>query len=750
MSAVLGQPTPRIDGPAKVTGSARYTADVPVKNLAHAVSIQSSIANGRISTIDTSAANRQPGVLAVLTHLNAPRLPFRYPDPKPSVDPEVGEPLRALKDDRIHHNGQQIALVVAETLEQARHAATLIAVQYAEETAVTEFDAAARNAIAPSKQEADEPDELPSDVSRGDAEQAYAAAAVTVDATTLMASEHNNPIELHATIAQWEKTDGRDTLTLHEKTQSVGKTRDVIACVWGLPKENVRVLSPFVGGAFGSGLRCWPHVELAAMAAHVVRRPVKLMLSRAQMFSSVGYRPQTLQRVRIGAHRDGTITAILHEATAQTSMYEEYTEDTLSVTPMLYAAPNVATHYRIARMHVNTPTWMRAPGEATGVHALESAMDELAYALMMDPVELRLKNYAQTDPQENKPYSSKSLRACYLQGAERFGWRERHPRPRAMRDGRLLVGYGMATATYPANRSPASARACLSADGKLRVGSAASDMGPGTYTTMAMIAADALGVALEQVDFQLGDTRLPPAPVHGGSITTASVGSAVHEAAQALRAKLLLLACDDTQSPLCKSSADEVIAANGRFVLKSDPGRGETYTDILRRHGLPMLEASASSTPGDDDKKYAMHSFGAHFAEVRVDPELGMVRVQRMLGTFAAGRIVNPRTATSQALGGMVMGIGMALLERSELDARYGRWVTQDFSEYLVPVNTDALRLDALFVDEYDPHLSPIGVKGLAEVSTVGAAAAIGNAVFHATGRRMTQFPISIEQVLGL
>ncbi|MFL5957082.1 MAG: xanthine dehydrogenase family protein molybdopterin-binding subunit, partial [Solirubrobacterales bacterium] len=518
-TALIGQPVSRIDGRQKVTGAATYAAEFDVPGQAHAAIVRSTVASGRIASIDSAEAEGAPGILAVLTHRNAPRLAYR--EHKAPVDPTVGERPHVLQDNRVNHQGQPIALVIADTLERASHAATLVRVTYAPETAIT--DAARVEPVLPTQQKTDQGETRPPETRRGDPQGALAAAEVKVDQTYVIPRENHNPIEMHATIAAW---DG-DRLTLWDKSQWVGNVAAEIAAVFGVPVENIRVISPFVGGAFGSGLRAWPHVTLAAIGARVAERPVKVMLSRREMYYGTGYRPHTVQRVALGASRDGRLAAIIHDAYQETSSYEEYAEALLDATRFLHSCPNVYTRHRLAPMNVHTPTWMRAPGEASGVFALESAMDELAVALGVDPVELRLRNEPDQDEFKKLPFSSRSTRECYRLGAERFGWSRRSPEPRSMRDGHWLIGWGMASATYPMNFAPASAMARLLPDGSAEVASAASDMGPGTWTSMTQVAADALGLPIERVRFTLGDSRLPRTPPHGGSMTMASVGSAV-------------------------------------------------------------------------------------------------------------------------------------------------------------------------------------------------------------------------------
>lgn len=711
---IIGRPVSRVDGRLKVTGGARYAAEFdPGPNLAYAVIVDSAIPSGRITDIDAAAAEGAPGVLRVITHLNAPRLPYRKH--KGFIDPAVGERLHVFQDDRVRFNGQPIGAVVAESFEQALHAASLVRVTYAEEAAVTDFEAAFRTARPPRQNESDTGEVEPPKTSRGDAAAALAAVEVRVEADYWIPREHHNPMELHATIASW---DG-DRVTLWDKTQWVNNTADEIAAVFGIPSENVRVISPFVGGAFGSALRTWPHVTVAALAARELERPVKIVLTRRQMYYGTGFRPATHQRVALGASRDGRLTAIRHEATAETSTYEEFTEATVNSTRMMYSCPNVETRYRIAAMNVNTPTYMRGPGEVSGMYALECALDELAGRLGLDPVELRLRNEPDQDEFTGLPFSSRSLRECYRVAAERFGWSRRTPQPGSMRDGRLLIGQGMANATFPVFRAPARARARLMPDGTAHVTSAASDMGPGTWTSMTQVAAETLGLPLDKVRFELGDTDMPKAPVHGGSMTMASVGSAVQAA--------------------CLEVRRQAMARAGQPNI--DLG------EAMARVGQP-IEAEASSKPGDEAQKFSMHAFGTVFAEVAVDPDLGETRVRRIVGAYGAGRIVNPKTANSQAIGGMVGGIGMALLEHTVVDQRNGRVVNGNIAEYLVPVNADVDRLEAVFVDERDPHVNPLGVKGLGEVALVGVAAAIANAVYHATGKRVRDLPITPEKLL--
>ena len=707
--AFIGQPVSRVDGRQKVTGGATYAAEFGVPGQAQGAIVRSTIANGRIASIDTAAAERAPGVVTVLTHRNAPRLAYRAH--KAVVDPDVGERLHVLQDDRVSHQGQPIALLIADTLEQANHAATLVRITYAPETESTDITRV--QPVMPTRQQTDQGERRPSETRRGDPERALAAAEVKVDQTYVIPRENHNPIEMHATIAAW---DG-DRLTLWDKTQWVHNTADEIAAVFGIPAQNIRVVSPFVGGAFGSGLRTWPHVTLAALGARVARRPVKVMLSRREMYYSVGYRPHTVQRVALGASRDGRLAAIVHDGYQETSAYEEFTEALLNPSRFLHSCPSVYTRHRLAPMNVHTPTYMRAPGEVSGIFALESAMDELAVALNIDPIELRLRNEPEQDEFKKLPFSSRSTRGCYRVAGERFGWSRRNPEPRSMRDGRWLIGWGMAGATYPMNYAPASAMARLLPDGTAEVMSAASDMGPGTWTSMTQVAAETLGLPIERVKFMLGDTRLPRAPVHGGSLTMASVGSAVQAA--------------------CRTAREQALARGG----------ANDVADAVRRIGQPV-EVLADVKPGDESQRFSMHAFGAVFVEVAVDPDLGETRVRRIVGAYGAGRIGKPKTTRSQCIGGMIGGIGMALMEHSVVDGRNGRIPNANFAEYEVPVHADAPPLmDVIFVEEHDPHVNPLGVKGVGEIAMVGVAPAITNAIFHATGKRIRELPVTPDKL---
>jgi xanthine dehydrogenase YagR molybdenum-binding subunit len=731
MTANIGAPLDRVDGHLKVTGAAKYSAEISMPGAAYGYLVLSTIANGRIRDIDTARALREPGVIEVMTHRNAPRLVTD--GDKAGVD----KAPMVLQDDTIAYDRQPVALVLADTFERAQHAASLVVVRYDAEPPQTTF--AMGTPYKPSAVHGKD-----ADTQRGDAVAALAAAAIRVDNVYTTPAEHHNPMEPHATIARW---DG-DTLTVYDATQGIFATRTRLAALFGIPPENVRVIAKFIGGGFGGKGSAWPHTILAPMGAKLIGRAVKIALWRPQMWGSVGYRSPTHQRVALGANADGTLVSTIHEVNSQTSQIDEFVESSGVLTTMLYTSPALLVTHRVTKLNIGTPTYMRAPGESSGSFALESAMDELAYAANVDPIELRLRNYAETDQDAKLPFSSKSLRECYRAGADAFAWNRRTPAPGSMRDGRMLVGIGMASATYPTNRSAASALARIDASGHAAVQSGGVDIGTGSYTAFAQVAADALGIPAERVTMGLGDTRMPNAPNAGGSQLTASVGSAVNLAALDARANVTQLAIDDARSPLAGAAPEAIDAKDGRLFLKADPSRGETYAAIIQRSGAAVVEGKADAKPGDEKKQYAMHAFGAQFAEVRVDPDLGTVRVVRQLGAFAAGRIINAKLAHSQYIGGMTFGLGMALLEETRRDDRTGRVMNANLSEYLLPVHADVPATEAILVEEVDPHVNEIGVKGIGEIGIVGAAAAIANAVYHATGKRIRDLPITPDKLL--
>ncbi len=735
-SPSVGQGLDRVDGRLKVTGQATYSAEIPVAGIAHAVMVSATISRGRIAAIGTRDAEAVRGVIAVITHENA--LPL--PGARLKLDPNQ-RVLQLLQDPEVHYDGQPIALVVAETLERAQYAASLVTVRYDERQANVEIDKGMADAYVPKAT----PGRPPPVSARGDVDSALASAAHRVDATYTTPIQNHNPMEPHATIAVWQ---GNDRVTLYDATQGIFGVKKIAALTFTIAPENVRVISHFLGGGFGCKGSSWSHVMLAALAARATKRAVKLVVTRPQMFLMVGYRPQTVQKLSIAADGEGTLVAARHDVHSITSRFDEFIEPSANITRMLYACPNVSTSHQLVRLDVSTPTFMRAPGESSGSFAIESAMDELSYAVGIDPLALRIKNHAAIDPDEGKPFSSKSLLQCYAAAAERFGWSRRLPTPRSMRDGQILVGWGMATATYPARQSAASAKAEIHADGTALVVAGSQDIGTGTYTVMTQVAADALGLPFESVRFDLGDTSFPEAPVSGGSQTVSSVGSAVRLASLAVRDRVIALAIAHPPSPLHGLSVAVIDAGDGHLFARRDPSRAESYVAILKRAGKDKVEEIFHEKERPERKTYSTHSFGVHFAEVRVDEDLATIRVSRWVGAFAAGKILNAKTARSQLLGGIVWGIGFALTEETVRDPRTGRVVTRDLADYHVPVSADVPDLDVITIPEEDPFVNDIGAKGIGEIGIVGAAAALANAVYHATGKRIRDLPITVDKLV--
>jgi xanthine dehydrogenase YagR molybdenum-binding subunit len=748
---LVGRGVDRVDGPDKVTGAARYPSDFSLPNLAHAALVRSTIAAGTIRGITTGAAEAAPGVLAVLTHQNAPRL---HRGRRNVMTPPPDPPLQS---DKIDHYGQYVAVVVAETPQQASAAARLVEVDYDPGQALL-------SAEDPGAKPKANPYHL--DMHRGDVDAALASAEVTVEATYTTSQQAHSPIGLFATVAWWEGS----RLTVHDSTQNPFHVREVLAASFRVPEHDVRVLVPFVGGAFGAGLRVSPHTILAALAARIVQRPVKLVLTRPEMFTGLGHRPSTTQRIKVGATRDGTLVAIDHEAAAAASMGTSLLYPIPMGTVAAYACPNVSARDTRTQLNISPVAHMRAPGEAEGNFAVESILDELAYELRIDPIELRLRNYAEVHPQTGLAWSSKALRECYQVGAERFGWSRRSPEPGSMREGRWLVGYGMAGVTYGHNQAKCQARATIRRDGSAYVCSGTTEIGVGTWTVMGQLAAELLGLPPERVTFDLGDTAMPRAPYVGGSGTTVGLGSAIHDACRKLVQAFLDTVGDDEGSPLAGRKLEDVVIDGGRILRADDPSTGERYADILARHGLDELTADGNSAPpreemGTQVKSLIVHghlgrklvglshasvpagAFGARFVEVRVDPDLGLLRVARLVSAIDAGRVVNEKTARSQIIGGTIQGIGTAMFEEVLSDPGSGRIANATFGDYLVPVNADVPDMDVVFVGEPDTA-NPLGIKGVGEVGYVGIPAAIANAVYHATGKRLRSLPITIDQLL--
>jgi xanthine dehydrogenase YagR molybdenum-binding subunit len=728
----FGRPTSRIDGRAKVTGAAKYAAEYNVPALAHAVVVSSAIAKGRIKHIDTVDALAVDGVLDVLTHAHRPKLassPEKYTD---EVAPP-GEPFRPLYDDRIYFSGQPVALVVAEEFEIARFAASLVRVEYEQHPHVTDFDAQRRHVDR----------DAPPTHRRGDAAKAFKQAAVRVEAEYRMPVEHHNPMETFAATAVWEGDGG---ITVYDKTQGPQNCRNYVVNVFGLPRDKVRVLSPYVGGGFGSGLRPQYELPLAVLAALALKRSVRVNLTRQEMFT-LGYRAGNVQELALGADSDGSLASFRHDVVSMTSQFEDFQRSFVSWSSQLYRCANSELRQQLVKLDQNSPCDMRGPGGTEGVYAIECAMDELAYAAKLNPLELRLINYSDRDQLGNLPYSSKQLRECYRQGAEKFAWSKRNPQPRSMRDGNELVGWGMATGIWEAMQMKASARAVLTGNGGVEIASATADIGPGTYTMMAQIAAELLGVPLQDVTVKLGDSALPDAPVEGGSFTTSSVGSAIHAACRAVQQELLKLAQKPAGSPLAGARVDDVVFADGKIRHKADGRREVSVTDAMRAGKVDRIEKEASAEP-KEGSKHAHFAHSAVFAEVKIDEQLGVIRVTRVVSAVAAGRILNPKVAGSQILGAVVGGIGMALHEETATDPRFGRFMTHNLADYHVPANADVHAIDVIFVDEEDAEINPLGVKGVGEIGIVGTAAAIANAVFHATGKRVRDLPITLDKLM--
>lgn len=693
----------RVDGRLKVTGKAKYSAEYDVKGLVYGVLVGSTVTKGSIKNIDTKKATGAPGVLSVITYLNAPKIPGYQTD-----NPPPKGPLKIFYDDQVYFNGQPIALVVADTFERALFAATLVNATYNTAPHQTDLKINLDKGFTPGKGK---------NYVKGQ-EAAWKNAPIKIEQEYIIPTEVHNPMELHAIIARW---DADDKITVWDKTQGVKSTQRNIAQAFKLPPENVQVTAPFVGGAFGAALRTWPHEIAAVLAAKVVNKPVKLILSRADMFTSVGYRPYTWQKIGLGATADGKLTGITHEATGQSSVYEDFTEGVVNISQLMYACPNINTRYKLVSLNVNTPTPMRGPGEATGAFALESAMDELSYLLGIDPIELRMRNYADTDPSNGKPYSSKFLSDAYKIGADKIGWSNRGQQPRSVTEKGWLAGYGMAAGMFGAHRSSATVLARMMADGTLILQTAVTDIGPGTGTAMVSVAAETMGVPANRIRFDLGDSSLPPSPTQGGSQITATVGSAVHDACLELKEKFKALAGNTDATD---------------------------YVQILKQQNLPQLEVTTASKGGDEQAKYAMYSWSVHFIKVLVHPATGVVKIDKAVSVADAGLIMSPKTARSQMIGGTIMGTGMALMEEAVIDHRYGRLVNNNFADYHVPVQADIPQVEAYFVNKPDLVLNPIGAKGMGEIATIGVAAAVANAVYNATGKRVRDLPITPDKLI--
>ena len=734
VSTHIGAPVSRVEARAKVTGQAKYAADYNFPGMLYGHIVSSAIAYGRIKNIHAEAALKLDGVAHVFTHENVKGLPWfdlKYKD----LRFIPGSPFRPLYDDKILFSQQPVALIVAETPELARYAASLVHIEYE----ASDFETGLLRNV-------DKARKVKGMQSRGKAERALEKADRRISAEYFHGAEHHNPIELFGATVIYEE---HGKLIVYDKTQGVINSQVYISHVFGLKKKNVRVLAPFVGGAFGSGLRPQYSLFMAVLAALELKRSVKVSLTRQQMFS-FGHRPIAWQKLELGAAKDGRLNAIVHKAVSETSRFETYTESIVDWSSQLYACDHVTLDYRTLPLDINTPIDMRAPGAATGMIGLECAMDELSYQLGMDPLELRVRNYADRDPSQGTPFSSKALKECYAQAAQRFGWTHRRHEPRSMRENGILKGWGMATGIWYADTKPARAKAVLTRGGKLTVSSATTDIGTGTYTLMAQIAADALGLPLADITAMIADSSLPLAPMQGGSSTAASIGMAVWQVCDMLKKKVLALAQQMPDSGLAKASYGDIAFRDGKVWLSNEPSfTGLPLTAILEQAGVESIEEKTTSLPNYiKQRKYAMNTHSAVFAEVTVDDSLGMIRVTRVVSAVAAGHIINPKTAKSQILGGIVWGISQALQEDSLMDHNFGRFMNHDLAEYHIPVHADVPEIDVIFVNEQDNIVNELGIKGVGEIGLVGVAAAIANAIFHATGKRVRDFPITIDKLL--
>lgn len=736
----LPQPPHRYDGVLKVTGRAKYAAEFREpfarKDLVYGFIVQSTIANGSVKSIDSRAAERAPGVLTVLTPFNAPKLPVGPPKPPGKRS------LTVLQDNQVHYNGQPIAVVIGRSLLEAMQAARLLKITYEEQPAKLDFMGRLSEARPPKSTGRD-----PNKKVRGDVNAALAKGTVTVENTYITPIQNHNPMEPHATLAWWEG----EKLSVYDATQYISGDRMSLANIFSLPLENVHVMDPYVGGGFGCKGSSWSHVVLCAMAAKIVQKPVQLALERTQMFGPVGYRPSTVNRIKLAATSEGKLTLVQQDSTLTASTMEDFVEPVVQPARMLYTSDANETSTSMVDMNLGVATFMRAPGESSGTAVFEIAMDELAEKLSIDPVQLRLLNYAERNPDEDKPWSSKHLRECYTQAAQRFGWdeaRKRSARPGQLTEGNHLIGYGMATATYPANRSAAQAVVRLMPDGRVFVGSGTQDLGTGMYTIMQQTAAQELGVELSMIDVKLGDSALPKAPVSGGSQSAASVCPAVQDAAKQAKLAAGALAVGDAQSPVHGALASEVDVHGGRVFLKKDPSKGEEVTALIARNGNKPIEAQGSAEPGEDKTATTQQSFGAVFAEVAVDRDTHMVQVRRVVATYDIGTLMNQQTGINQLQGGIVWGVGFALHEETLIDPVVGRTVNENLADYHVPVNRDIGTLDVTVLDIPDTKFNPLGARGIGEIGITGAAAAVANAIYNATGKRVREYPITPDKIM--
>ena len=740
MDKITDQPDiDRVDGIQKVTGTAKYSAEYDFPGMLYGVLACSTITKGTITAMDTKEAENAPGVSAVITHLNCPDIPGYKKTPEQASIAPTKKGYKVFFDNIVRFNGQPIAIVVADTYERAVYAASLVKATYAKEKFNTDFAEAIKTGIPLEGNNYKE-------YIRGEA-NAWKNAAVKIEAEYTMPLEVHNPMEIHGITVLWE---GENKVTVYEKTQALSSTQQTIMGAFGLKQENVRVISQFIGGAFGSAFNTWPHSMAALIAGRKTGKPIKLMLARSQMFNLVGYRPAAIQKISIGTSADGKLTGITHEAKAMTASYAEFTEGIVNGSRSLYNCPNVNTSYKVYPLDLSSPTWMRGPGETTGAFALESAMDEMAYALKMDPIEFRLLNYAETDLERKKPYSSKFLKEAYQLGADKIKWNDRNPEPRSMKEGDWLIGYGTGSGIFSAWRGGAKVTAKLLPDGSLILQSGVTDMGPGTATAMTNLAAETFGLSDRKIKFEMGDTNLPPGPMQGGSGTTSTLGTAVFNVCESLKKKLAELIKDNPvfHTDLVHAvKAEDLLFENGFMLLASDKTKKISYAEVIKSTGLKELEIKEESK-GNPMANHSAFSYAVHFAKVMVHEKTGVVKVVKVVSAIDAGKIINEKTAESQIIGAVVGGISMTLMEEGVIDHRYGRWVNNNFADYHVAVNADVPEIEVLFVDKPDPVLNPIGAKGMGEVGMVGFAAAVTNAIFHATGKRIREIPVTADKLM--
>ncbi|MGO9520147.1 MAG: xanthine dehydrogenase family protein molybdopterin-binding subunit [Candidatus Korobacteraceae bacterium] len=733
-SPVIHQPITRIDGTLKVTGAAPYGSEHVLQNLAYGVPVTSTIGSGQVTAIDSSVAEHMPGVLGIIHHGNVEPM-FR---PAQGFEKMVraGETRPPFEDNHVFYYGQYLALVIAETFEQAQAAAAKVRISYQPDTLAIDLEHMPAPSTPPS-----------SEYSRGDADAALAGAAVKVDETYMTPVETHNPMEMHATIASWNKEN--DHLTLYETTQGVVNHHNTVCQMLDLPLASVHVISPFVGAGYGSKLFPWPQSLMAAAASRHVGRPVKVTVPRTLMFTTVGHRPFTEQRVRLGATQDGKLVSIHHDVRQETSMVDDYVERCTDPTPMLYSCPNVSAIQHLVKLNVGTPTPMRGPGTTPGLFAIESALDELAVKLNMDPLELRLRNYAEKDEGTNHPFSSKHLRECYEQGAARFGWSKRTPQVGSMRRGNLILGWGMGTCTWPCNRNSADVRVRLLADGGAYVSCATQDIGTGTYTIFAQVVSDKTGIPVEKIRVVLGDSELTPGPTSGGSAATATVLPAIGKAAEQAQELLFNIAAKTEKSPFQNADPKSLKMAAGRVYSQDKSLENSVpFEQILALKRLSAVDGQAKTDAEEAAKQYSIHSFGAHFCEIEFDPEIARLRVSRWVTVIDGGRIINTKTGHSQIVGGIVMGIGMGLFEETVYDSRNGHPVNSNYADYLVPTNYDIPEIDCTLLDYPDPIINQYGARGIGEIGLTGVASALASATYHATGVRVRKLPIRIEALL--